>query len=517
MRWWNRPFPGGVHPPDHKVESTGHPLNRAELPSRLFVPLQQHIGAPARPDVAVGDSVLRGQRLASAEGQVSAPVHAPTSGRVVAIEPHPLPHPLAISAPCVVLEPDGNDQRAEPLGPPLSAFRELPRATLLERIGNAGIVGLGGAGFPAFIKLQAGAAGIETLIINGAECEPYITCDDLLMREYADEVVAGAEILAHLLDAHHTVIAIEDNKPEAAAAMRHAVATADNGLTVALLPTLYPAGGEKQLIQAVTGREVPSGGLPAAIGTACHNVATARAVARAVLYGEPLTERIVTVTGAAVDQPRNLIVPIGLPVAELLDQCGRTAGGYRKLLVGGPMMGFALFTEQVPVTKTTNCLLAAGEADLPPQAPVRPCIRCGQCADVCPAGLLPQELYWHARSRNLERAEAFGLFDCIECGCCAWVCPSRLPLVHYYRSTKEAVREQRAEREQAERARQRFEARQARLERDKQEKAARHKQAAAATRSGDEAKQRAIAEALERTRAKKAAQQAETTTREPEA
>ena len=501
------PLRGGVHPPRRKELSNHQPIERLPLPTRLTVPLQQHIGAPAEPSVVVGESVLRGQLIASPGSRLGAPIHAPASGTVVAIEEHPLPHPLALHAPCIVIDCDLEQRQAPPLFEPVDDFTRLDSETIIERIRTAGIVGMGGAGFPSWVKLQTGGSRqIETVILNGAECEPYITCDDRLMRERADEIIRGLRILQHALQAKRSLVAIEADKPEAIAAIAEAIAAQDQQIELVRLPTRYPAGGEKQLIQIMLGREVPFGKLSLDIGVVTHNVGTAHAVSRAVLHGEPLLERVVTVTGAAVSTPCNLLVPLGTPAFELLDHCGREAGGYQKLLCGGPMMGFALYSEQVPITKTVNCLLAAAAGELGSVDPERPCIRCGQCAEACPVGLLPQQLFWFAQARELDRCEEHQIFSCIECGACAYVCPSRLPLVHYYRFAKQAIQLRDHQREQAEQARRRFEFRERRLERAKAEKAARHKERAQAV-AGDsnDDKQAAIQAALARAEAKKAA------------
>ena len=469
-------FPGGLHLDGHKAASTTTPVMAARLPKRLVLPLQQHIGAPAKPLVAVGDHVLKGQVIAAASGYVSVPLHAPTSGSVVEIAEHPIPHPSGLSALCIVLDSDGEDRWgarkviAHPTTVEPSALRNVLR--------EAGIVGLGGAGFPSFIKLNhLPGSVVETLILNGAECEPYITCDDMLMREHAAEILAGLVIMRHALQAKRCVIGIEDNKPEAYAALCQAAQ--QGGLPeveVIQVPTRYPAGGEKQLIQVLTGKEVPSNGLPIQIGVVCHNVATARAVHRAITHGEPLLTRYVTVTGEGIPTPRNLEVMFGTLMSELITQCGGTADP-APLLMGGPMMGFALPHANVPVIKTTNCLLLSRPVATPQALP---CIRCGACAEVCPAQLLPQQLYWHARAKDFAKTQTYNLFDCIECGACATVCPSTIPLVQYYRFAKGEIWAQEREKQKADIARQRHEARLERLALEKAERDARHAEKKAA-------------------------------------
>jgi electron transport complex protein RnfC len=506
-------FHGGLHLPDHKRESTGQPVRLAALPARLWLPLQQHIGEPAQPLVAVGDTVLKGQLLARPKGAISAGVHAPTSGTVAAIGVHPVPHPSGLGAPCIALDTDGRDAWAE-LPEPWPDYDDRDPAELRERVRWAGIVGLGGAAFPTSVKLNPGAARpIDTLVLNGAECEPYITCDDMLMRERADHVVHGARILRHIVGAKAVLIGIEDNKPEAIAAMQGAVAgMGDPRLEVVVVPTKYPSGGERQLIRVLTGLEVPSHGIPAKIGIVCQNVATAAAVADAVLDGRPLISRFVTLTGQGIAAPCNLEVLLGTPARELIAQAGGYTGRATRLILGGPMMGFALPHDDIPITKAANCLLAPSREEAPgPPAPL-PCIRCGHCAEVCPVNLLPQQLFWWAHAKDLDKAQDYNLFDCIECGCCAHVCPSHIPLVQYYRYAKTEAWAKEQEKRKAELARQRHEARVARLARQEAERKARlrkKKEELEQPAAGEDPKKAAIRAAIERAAAKKAALAAE--------
>lgn len=461
-------FHGGIHPPEHKRESSESPSRRAPLPSQLVLSLHQHIGAGAKVQVQVGDKVLKGQLLASAQGQVSAALHAPTSGIVTAIAPHKVPHPSGLAGLCIYLEPDGEERWIE--HGPLD-YQTIERRDLLGKLRDAGIVGLGGAAFPTHMKYALGPnQRIDTLVINGAECEPWITADDRLMREQADGIVRGIEVLRHLAQPKETLIGIEDNKPEAIAAMR--TACNGKGIEVVEVPTLYPTGGEKQLIKILTGKEVPSGGRPTTIGVACNNVATAYAIHRFVDHGEPMISRMVTVTGN-VRSPQNFEVPIGMPLSELIALAGGTLPGASGYILGGPMMGIHTDNLHWPVIKGSNCLIAKSEALFPSSPAAMPCIRCTRCAQVCPADLQPQELYWFAQSKNFGKAQEYHLFDCIECGSCAYVCPSRIPLVHYYRFAKSEIWERERERKAAELARERHEYRQFRLEREKQEKAER--------------------------------------------
>jgi electron transport complex protein RnfC len=512
------PFHGGLPLDDHKTESNQQPIQRLPLPDRLTLPLHQHIGQNAEPVIQVGELVKKGQVVARAADYVSASIHAPTSGRVVEIGDQAIPHPSGLSDTCIVIEPDGQDVWAE-LPDPISDFRAETPADLRERIRWAGIVGLGGAAFPTAVKVNTGAGqAITTLIINAAECEPYITCDDVTMRERAHDIIDGIAIIRHIIGAQECLVGIEDNKPEAAEALRQAIADKADGETeVVVVPTLYPSGGEKQLIRLLTGREVPSHGLPADIGVLCQNVATVAAVADAVLRGLPLIERVVTVTGGGVRQPGNFRVALGTPIDFVVACSGGYSEQAHELLLGGPMMGFALHNDQVPVTKATNCLLAASLQEAPRPEPERPCIRCGECAKVCPAELLPQQIFWHARAHDFDRTQEYHLFDCIECGCCAYVCPAHIPLVHYYRYAKTEIWTQERERRKSDLARRRHDARQERLQRLERERKARlrKKKEALDKKSGDnadESKKAAIQAAMRRVAEKKAAQKAETQT-----
>jgi electron transport complex protein RnfC len=519
-RLWR--FHGGVHLPDEKVLSNTTPVTPAPLPRLLTIPLQQHIGVPAKPIVRVGDRVLTGQKIGEPQGYVSAPVHASSSGTVVAIEKRPVPHPSGLSGPCIVVETDGLDEWAE-LPEPLANYAELDAATLRERVRWAGIVGMGGAAFPTAVKLNPSADQvIRTLVINGVECEPYITCDDLLMRTQAERVVAGIRIIRHLLGVEECLIGIEDNKPEALAAMRRALAASDmqGSTAVVAIPTLYPSGGEKQLIKVLTGREVPTHGIPAQIGILCQNVGTTAAVADAVLAGKPLISRYVTLTGRGFARPKNLEVRIGTSAADLIAHVGGLGRDIRKLVLGGPMMGFTLHSREVPITKAANCLLALTPGESPDPGPALPCIRCGNCAAACPASLLPQQLYWYARAKELNKLQDYNLFDCIECGCCAHVCPSHIPLVQYYRFAKTESWAREQDKRKAEHARARHEAREARLERQERERqaklrqkkesldqapAAKAKTGDAPTDGGEDPRKAAIEAAKQRAAAKKAA------------
>jgi electron transport complex protein RnfC len=384
---------------------------------------------------------------------------------ILAIEPRPVAHPSGLPGLCVVLAPDGEDRWIDHAG---FDYRALPRAELLARLRDGGIAGLGGATFPAHVKFGS-AKPVETLILNGVECEPWITTDDMLMRERAADIVRGIAVLQHLLSPARTLIGIEDNKPEAIAAMRQACAGSD--IDIVTIPTLYPSGGEKQLIRILTGKEVPSGGRPLDIGVVCSNVATVYAITRLVEHGEPMISRLITITGN-VQTPRNYETLIGTPMAELEMLAGKKSGtnGY---IVGGPMMGLHVANAMLPVMKSTNGIIANSSDVFPPPPPAMPCIRCTRCAQVCPADLQPQELYWFAKARNFDKAQQYNLLDCIECGACSYVCPSHIPLVQYYRYAKGEVNAREKDKLAAALARERHEFHQERIERDKREKAER--------------------------------------------
>lgn len=514
-------FHGGVHPPQHKEESNRLPIAPAPLPRRLFVPLRQHIGAAAAPLVEVGDKVLKGQMIGGADGFVSAAVHAPSSGTVTAIETHAVPHASGLPDLCAVIETDGEERWIE--RQPLD-YRKASPDQVRERLRDAGIVGLGGAVFPTHVKLNPGAKGkIRTLVLNGAECEPWITSDDVMMRERAAEIVEGIKIMAHLMYPQEVLIGIEDNKPEAIAAMR--AACHGTSFEVVAVPTLYPGGGERQLIKVLTGKEVPSGQRPVNIGITCSNTGTAYTIHRAINHGEPVIDRIVTVTGN-VARPQNFEVLIGTPISEIIQLAGGAGPETRRYIMGGPMMGFDLQDLEAPLVKAVNCVIAASPALFPPPPEQLPCIRCGQCARACPADLQPQELYWFAQSKNLEKARAYKLFDCIECGCCSYVCPSHIPLVSYYRFSKCELVAQDREKQAAETARQRYEFKQQREEQAKAERLAKLAEknaaakAAAAAKGADDpeaaAKKAAIQAAIERVKAKKEAAAQEASSQPPE-
>ncbi|ATP10165.1 electron transport complex subunit RsxC [Aeromonas salmonicida] len=493
-------FHGGIHPPENKHQSSLTPVVDAGLPPQLIIPVRQHAGPAGDLLVQIGDKVKKGQPLTRYDKGRIVPVHASTSGTITAIGHHTVAHPSGLDDLCITLTPDGEDAWGEHQGKP--DYWNLERGELLERIQQAGIAGLGGAVFPTHSKLDGRGQLTEILIVNGLECEPYISTDDRLMQEYADEIMDGIRVLKHLLKPKLTLIGVEDNKPAAIAELtRHAT---DEDVLVKTVPTKYPSGGAKQTIELLTGRQVPKGGRAVDMGIMVLNVATVFAIKRAIIDGEPLISRIVTLTGDAFKKPGNAWVLLGTPVRWLLQRFELQPEADQRVIMGGPMMGFTLPHAMVPVVKATNCLLSPTSAELPPPGPEQACIRCSACADACPANLLPQELYWYSRAKEYDKAEGLNLFDCIECGACAWVCPSEIPLVQYYKIAKDDIREARAEAEKAERAKQRFEAKQARFEREKAAREARHAEAAAQRRQAMTASggEDPVAAALARIKAK---------------
>ncbi|CAH1531358.1 SoxR (2Fe-2S) reducing system protein RsxC [Vibrio rotiferianus] len=495
-------FPGGVHPAENKKQSNKTELVHAAIPSEIVLPLKQHIGKAGNLLIAVGDTVLKGQQLTASDSGFTVPVHAPTSGQITAIEPRTVAHPSGLSELCAVITPDGNDTWCEKT--PVADYTQESADALIDVIRLAGISGMGGAGFPTAKKIQSGIARTEILIVNAAECEPYITADDKLMQEHADELIQGIEIVEHILKPKLTIIGIEDNKPAAIKALEQAAMNKD--IVIRVIPTKYPSGGEKQLIKILTNKEVPSGAIPADIGILVQNVGSLYSIKRAVIDGEPVVNRIVTLTGKTFKQPRNVWTLLGTPVQALLDEFGYKADKkLQRLIMGGPMMGFTLPHAQVPITKTANCILAPKRREIASDQYEMECIRCSQCAEACPASLLPQQLQWYAKSQEYEKLEELNLKDCIECGACAFVCPSEIPLVQYYRQAKAEIRTRAQEAAAAERAKLRFEEKKARMEREKAERENRFKKAADDRRKdmkasgGDDA----IAAAIARVKAQK--------------
>ena len=486
----------GVHPDDHKRPAADAPLRQLPLPTRLFLPLLQYVGQPARPIVLVGQKVRQGELIAEPQGRISAPVHAATSGTIAAIGEITAPHPSGLPVMAITLEPDGEGKAIEP-DVPADPFLLSPEA-ITERISAAGVVGLGGATFPSSVKLALGKRSkISTLIVNGGECEPYLSCDDRIMRDQATGVIDGVRLMLHCTGAGEALVGIEDNKPEAIAAMRRA-ATRFPEIKVRPVPARYPMGSDRQLIQTLTGKEVPSDCRAADVGVIVNNVSTAFAVHRAIRHGEPLIRRIVTINGGAVWQPGNIMAPVGTLAADLLAFTGLKSEPAR-LLMGGPMMGAVLPHAAVPIVKGTAGILAFTDDEIA-MPPAGACIRCGNCTQVCPIGLLPLEMAANVRAGRLNDAVDLGLSDCISCGCCAYICPSHIPLVQYFSHAKGELWAQERSKLRMDATKKLAAERALRLEREAKEKA----EAAARRKAERDAAKRAEAAA-------KAATQTETT------
>ncbi|MGL1955705.1 MAG: electron transport complex subunit RsxC [Colwellia sp.] len=516
-KFWH--FHGGIHPPEQKKQTTDKPIRQLPLPQQLIIPLQQHIGRQGDLLVTVGDKVLKGQALTQSSNPMAVPIHAPTSGTISAIKKSVIAHPSGLSELCIFIDVDNEDTwRKRKV---CENFTQLSHQEIIKKIANAGISGMGGAGFPTHIKVNI-KPDINFLIINAAECEPYITADDLLMREQSEAIVDGIKILDHLLTPAFILIGIEDNKPEAIKALKKATQHIEK-VTVCVLPTKYPTGGERQLIKILTGQEVNSGSLPIHSGIVVQNVATCFAISDAVINDTPLIRRVITVTGKSLHKPQNIWTLLGTPVQHLLQHCGfqdvaqstSSSTSAYPVIMGGPMMGFSLSNGQVPIVKTSNCILAPSQKEMPSAfdhySNEVECIRCGQCSDVCPSQLLPQELQWSAKAKDHQQLMALNLFDCIDCGACAYVCPSQIPLVQYYRVAKAEIRQQQQLDIKAESAKLRFEARKTRLEKEKLARIEKHKKAAEARKASMNKQtpqasgaKSAVAAALARVKAKKA-------------
>jgi len=512
-KFWQ--FHGGIHPPEQKTLTSNKPIKQLPLPKQLIIPLQQHIGCQGDLLVNVGDKVLKGQALTQSSNPMAVPIHAPTSGIISAIKKSVIAHPSGLSELCVFIDVDGEDTwKSREI---CQDFTKLTQQQIIKKIADAGIAGMGGAGFPTHIKVNT-KPEINFLIINAAECEPYITADDLLMCEQSEAIVDGIRILDKLLNPAFILIGIENNKPRAIKALQNATKMFEK-INVCVLPTKYPTGGEKQLIKALTGKEIKSGSLPIHSGIVVQNIATCFAISDAIINDIPLIKRVVTLTGQALNKPQNVWALLGTPVKYLLQQTGFTAEHNSLItsppvIMGGPLMGFSILNELVPIVKTSNCILAPNKAEMPSafdnNSNEVECIRCGQCSDVCPSQLLPQELQWSAKAKDHQQLIKLNLFDCIDCGACAYVCPSQIPLVQYYRIAKAEIRQQQQLDLKAEKAKSRFEARKLRLEKEKIARAEKHKKAAAARkiamskRSADGGTANsAVAAALARVKAKK--------------
>ena len=480
---------GGVHPADRKELTADRPIETLPTPSILRVPLQQHIGAAAEPIVQKGDRVLKGQLLASGRGAVSAAIHAPTSGTVIAIGRFVSPHPSGLPVATITLRSDG-EERWIAL-PPALDFETAEAEAIAKRVAESGIVGMGGATFPSAVKLNLGKRyALQTLVINAAECEPYLTCDDRLMRERGAAVADGIAWMARALGVKRVLIAIEANKPDASAAMRKAITSAPLPTDVVTVPTQYPMGSEKHLVQTLTGRETPARALTADIGVVVHNAATAYAVHRACTAGEPLIRRIVTVSGKGIVRPANIEAPIGAAISDLLGFCDGMEGEMDRLLLGGPMMGQPMTSARAPIVKGSNGVLALTKAETPREKSA-PCIRCGTCVSVCPCGLTPLEMYGRIKADTLDEAVAIGLMDCVGCGSCSYVCPSNIPLIQAFSYAKGALTAQARAKHKAEEAKRLTAARDERMAKIAQAK----KEAMARRKAERAAKQKAEADA----------------------
>jgi len=491
----NNTFSGGV------VIANPYPVNQVEivqapLPSKVVLPLQQRIGAEAKPCVSVGDRVLTGQIIAKTEDQFCVPIHASISGTVTAIDKQIIPHKSGLKSNCISIESDGQDEWIETQGCGHD-FLHCDRQTMIDYVQRSGIVGLGGAGFPSHTKLSK-ATDCHTLIINGTECEPGVMCDDALMQHHPREVVRGVEILLHITGAKKAIIAIEDDKQEAYQSLL--MFSHNDRISLVQLPTKYTSGAEKLLIKALLNIEIPSGGFAADKGVLCQNVSSTKAIYDAVIDQRPLVSRIVTITGDALT-PINAEVRLGTSFEQVisLTKVNSQAHDYR---MGGMMMGVDVETTQVPICKITNCIFVNNKK--PVQA-TKECIRCNSCNTVCPIGLLPQQLYWHAKGKNIDKCMDYHLLDCIECACCSYVCPSHIDLVSYFSFAKALSKKQETDQHKTDIARERFEFREYRLERNKQERAkmmAEKKQALkekmAKDKQADSAQKDKIAQAMAR-------------------
>ncbi|WP_314282872.1 electron transport complex subunit RsxC [Haemophilus sputorum] len=495
-------YPGGIHPLENKKQSNQKPIRRLHLPKYFYVPVVQHSGWAGDLCVKTGDYVFKGQPLTKGDNYRQLPVHAPTSGTILAIEPYTSSHPSGLPEMTIIIETDGRDEWID--RQPIEDFLSLSPEQIVEKVYQHGVAGLGGAVFPTGAKLSFADKRCKALIINGAECEPYITCDDRLMQDYTDELLEGIRILRYVLRPEEVVIAIEDNKPNAIRAIEKGLKGA-NDIHLRVIPTKYPSGASDQLVQVLTGLEIPQGQRTIEMGIVMHNVGTAFAVKRAVIDDEPLIERVVTLTGDKIRNKGNVWARLGTPILHLLEQVDYRADSRFPVFLGGPMTGFILHSLQSPVTKLTNCIIAPDHFEYAPPEPERNCIRCSSCSDACPVGLLPQQLYWFARAEDHDKSKEYHLSACIECGVCAYVCPSYIPLIQYFRQEKAKIAEIEEKERKAEEAKIRFEAREARLQKEKEARTARINQAAEKRREevAQAAGEDPVAAALARIKAKK--------------
>lgn len=430
-------FRGGIHPEDHKAATAKRSIEEMPAPAQVILPVSMHIGAPCNPLVNVGDRVLKGQKIAESSAPVSAPVHASVSGKVIAIEPRP--HPNGTMVMSIVIENDFEDETVGLTPVETTQFADITAEELADICNNAGIVGLGGAAFPTKIKISSAIGKVDTLVINGSECEPYITSDNRIILEHGDELADGATIVMKALGLKELHIGIESNKKEAILKLRDITSNMPH-IKLHVLHTKYPQGSEKQLIYAVCGREIPPGELPSAVGVINMNTATCVAISRAVRKGEVLTSKVVTVSGSAIANPKNLLVRIGTPISELIEYAGGLLNEPKKVIMGGPMMGVAQHSVDVPVIKGTNAILAFCE-DEDKSDSAQICIHCGKCAGVCPVNLQPVFLNMYAKAGKLDEMEKNNVLDCIECGSCSYICPGRIHLTQTFRAAKARINE----------------------------------------------------------------------------
>lgn len=451
------PFAGGIQLKSEKASSLQQPLKKAILPKLIKIPLQQHLGLAALPIVKAGDLVFKGQLIAKEQGYLSVPVHASTSGIIKEVAEHPMPGPATTLSECIVIEVDGEDKWLENRTPQIY-FRNMSPVKIQKKILEAGLIGLGAPGFPSAVRIiPESNTDIDLVILNATECESYVSCDEVLIRNHAKEVITGLEILMHALQVNDCVIAIEENKAKTVSVLQEALDNhAGIDIKLRLVPALYPVGAENLLIKSITGTEVTTDDLTAAANVVCYNAGTAFAAKKAIIDDEPLISRIVTVTGPGINQVCNLEVLLGTPINDIIAQCGGHNEQYKYLIMGGPMKGIRLVNDVAPVIKTTNCLLAIDASLDKSNIEASDCTRCDDCVPVCPVKLQPQQLHWHSKEFNKDRLLDYHLFDCIECGCCSYVCPSHIPLVDEYRQSKNRIWDKPKNQTQAEQNKQRY-------------------------------------------------------------